>query len=57
MTILITGATGAVSSPPRSPLPTRQDGRVLERDPSKAPSGVEAAVGDLGRPAPPVMTR
>ncbi|MFE3452813.1 NAD(P)H-binding protein [Nonomuraea sp. NPDC059194] len=50
MTILITGATGTVSTALLDSLTTKQDVRVLVRDQSKAPSGVEVAVGDLDHP-------
>ncbi|WP_336209247.1 SDR family oxidoreductase [Nonomuraea sp. LPB2021202275-12-8] len=50
MTILITGATGNVSSALLSALPSTDDVRVLVRDPARAPTGVEVAVGDLDRP-------
>jgi uncharacterized protein YbjT (DUF2867 family) len=51
MTILITGATGTVSSALLKSLEGADDVRVLVRDPAKAPSGVEVAVGDLDDPA------
>jgi uncharacterized protein YbjT (DUF2867 family) len=50
MTILITGATGTVSSALLRVLPATDDVRVLVRDAAKAPSGVEVAVGDLDQP-------
>ncbi|MGP3920667.1 SDR family oxidoreductase [Nonomuraea sp. 10N515B] len=51
MTILITGATGTVSSAVLRSLAGTEDVRVLVRDAAKAPSGVEVAVGDLHDPA------
>jgi uncharacterized protein YbjT (DUF2867 family) len=51
MTILITGATGTVSSAVLRSLEGTDDVRVLVRDAAKAPSGVEVAVGDLDDPA------
>ncbi|MGN9837406.1 SDR family oxidoreductase [Nonomuraea sp. H19] len=51
MTILITGATGTVSSAVLRSLAGTDDVRVLVRDAAKAPSGVEVAVGDLDDPA------
>ncbi|WP_043615020.1 SDR family oxidoreductase [Nonomuraea candida] len=51
MTVLITGATGTVSSAVLRSLAGTADVRVLVRDPAKAPSGVEVAVGDLDDPA------
>ncbi|MEV4217409.1 MULTISPECIES: SDR family oxidoreductase [unclassified Nonomuraea] len=50
MTILITGATGTVSSALLRALPSTDDVRVLVRDLAKAPDGVEAVAGDLDRP-------
>lgn len=51
MTILITGATGNVSSALLRSLPS-EDVRVLVRDASKAPSGVsDVVVGDLDDPS------
>ncbi|WP_327587130.1 SDR family oxidoreductase [Nonomuraea sp. NBC_00507] len=50
MTILITGATGTVSSAVLRSLAGTEDVRVLVRDAAKAPSGVEVAVGDLHKP-------
>ncbi|NUW32757.1 SDR family oxidoreductase [Nonomuraea sp. SMC257] len=51
MTILITGATGTVSSAVLDALPGKDGVRVLVRDPAKAPTGYEVAVGDLDDPA------
>ncbi|NJP91533.1 SDR family oxidoreductase [Nonomuraea sp. FMUSA5-5] len=51
MTILITGAGGTVSRAVLRSLEGTADVRVLVRDPAKAPSGVEVAVGDLDEPA------
>jgi uncharacterized protein YbjT (DUF2867 family) len=51
MAILITGATGTVSSALLRSLADTDDVRVLVRDAAKAPSGVEVAVGDLDDPA------
>ncbi|WP_084955435.1 SDR family oxidoreductase [Thermoactinospora rubra] len=51
MTILITGATGTVSSALLRALPSTENVRVLVRDPAKAPAGVEVAVGDLDDPS------
>lgn len=52
MTILVTGATGTVSSALIGALaadsPTTV--RALVRDPARAPAGVEVAVGDLEQP-------
>ncbi|MEV0202615.1 SDR family oxidoreductase [Nonomuraea sp. NPDC050691] len=50
MTILITGATGTVSSAVLDALPGKDGVRVLVRDPAKAPAGYEVAVGDLDAP-------
>ncbi|NUT45375.1 MAG: SDR family oxidoreductase [Thermoactinospora sp.] len=50
MTILITGATGNVSSALLRALPSTENVRVLVRDPAKAPEGVEVFVGDLDHP-------
>ncbi|NUP01307.1 MAG: SDR family oxidoreductase [Nonomuraea sp.] len=50
MTILITGASGNVSSAVLKSLGDLSDVRVLVRDAAKAPAGVEAAVGDLHHP-------
>ncbi|MFI7438992.1 SDR family oxidoreductase [Nonomuraea indica] len=51
MTILVTGANGTVSGAVLRSLPTKDDVRVLVRDPGKAPPGYEVAVGDLDDPA------
>nr|WP_055509001.1 SDR family oxidoreductase [Nonomuraea pusilla] len=51
MTILITGATGTVSSAVLTSLGRTDDVRVLVRDASRAPEGVEVAVGDLDDPS------
>ncbi|MFG1709380.1 SDR family oxidoreductase [Nonomuraea sp. M3C6] len=51
MTILITGATGTVSSAVLDALPGKDGVRVLVRDPAKAPTGYEVTVGDLDDPA------
>lgn len=51
MTILITGATGTVSSALLRALPSTENVRVLVRDPAKAPSGVKVFVGDLEEPS------
>ncbi|MEV0145314.1 MULTISPECIES: SDR family oxidoreductase [unclassified Nonomuraea] len=51
MTILITGATGTVSSAVLDALPGKDGVRVLVRDPAKAPAGYEVAVGDLDDPS------
>jgi uncharacterized protein YbjT (DUF2867 family) len=51
MTILITGATGTVSSALLRALPSTENVRVLVRDAAKAPEGVEAFVGDLEEPS------
>ncbi|WP_246365902.1 SDR family oxidoreductase [Nonomuraea rhodomycinica] len=51
MTMLITGATGTVSSAVLDALPGKDGVRVLVRDPAKAPAGYEVAVGDLDDPA------
>ncbi|MEU8079509.1 SDR family oxidoreductase [Catellatospora citrea] len=52
MTILVTGATGTVSSALIDALTAdpSQTVRALVRDPAKAPAGVEIAVGDLEQP-------
>ncbi|RJL24207.1 SDR family oxidoreductase [Bailinhaonella thermotolerans] len=52
MSILITGATGNVSSALLAALPDHDGVRVLVRDAARAPEipGVEVAVGDLERP-------
>ncbi|TYB56351.1 SDR family oxidoreductase [Nonomuraea sp. PA05] len=54
MTILITGAGGTVSRAVLRSLESSPGGaadvRVLVRDPAKAPSGVQIAVGDLDEP-------
>ncbi|MEV0586570.1 SDR family oxidoreductase [Nonomuraea sp. NPDC050310] len=50
MTILITGATGNVSSALIRALPSTENVRVLVRDPARAPEGVEVFVGDLDHP-------
>ncbi|MEV0389934.1 hypothetical protein [Nonomuraea sp. NPDC050643] len=55
MTILITGATGTVSSAVLSSLAGQADVRVLVRDAAKAPSGVRVAVGDLDDVAAEVL--
>ncbi|MER6951978.1 SDR family oxidoreductase [Nonomuraea sp. NPDC000554] len=51
MTILITGATGTVSSAVLQSLPSTADVRLLVRDQAKAPDGYEVSVGDLDDPA------
>jgi uncharacterized protein YbjT (DUF2867 family) len=50
MTILITGANGAVSS---SLLASSKSEKVraMVRDPAKAPEGVDVVVGDLDEPS------
>ncbi|MFG2073814.1 SDR family oxidoreductase [Nonomuraea maritima] len=50
MTILVTGANGTVSREVLRSLRGTADLRVLVRDRSRAPSGVEVAVGDLHHP-------
>lgn len=50
MTLLITGATGTVSSELLRALPATAGVRVLVRDLERAPKGVEVAVGDLELP-------